>query len=170
MTPDVGLAAFDTGVKVIELLIFIINTSQRLRKLRAECDEVNNTTATILKEALEANKGVLKEQKTAIKLEKVLQELAKFVVECKESNIWHRAWEVTWKNRLPGLLKEVMTWIALVNIDTTVSDFALLINSALTFHQGIYSLRSVETHKQIRREPDSARNIHEEYLREATDP
>jgi hypothetical protein len=34
-----------------------------------------------------ANKDVLKGQKTTAKLEKVLQEVSKFVVECKESNV-----------------------------------------------------------------------------------
>ena len=86
MPAELDLAAFDTGVKCIELLIFIIRTVQGVKKLKAECDEVKSI-ASILLEVLEANKDVLKGQKTTIKLENVLQEVSKFVVECKESNV-----------------------------------------------------------------------------------
>ena|ERR1700722_1308403 len=86
MPAELDLAAFDTGVKCIELLIFIIRTVQGVKKLKAECDEVKSI-ASILLEVLEANKDVLKGQKTTAKLEKVLQEVSKFVVECKESNV-----------------------------------------------------------------------------------
>jgi hypothetical protein len=140
-----GLAAFGTSVKSIELLIFIIDTARKVRNLKAECEEVRNT-ASILKEVLEANKDVLKEQKTAMKLEKVLEEVSKFVVECKESNVLHRAWEVLWKHHLPGLLKEMMTWIALFTTETTVSDVVPLADILLTFFQDVYTLRPVDAH------------------------
>jgi hypothetical protein len=146
-TAELGLAAFDTGVKSIELLIFIIKTAQEVRKLKSECEEVGNT-ASILKEVLEANKDVLKEQKTSVKLEKVLVEVSKFVVECKESNLLHRAWEVMWKHRLPSLLKEMMMWIALLSVETTVSKFVFILGTMLMSFPGIHKVGLVETYNE----------------------
>jgi hypothetical protein len=146
-TPDLALAAFDTGVKSIELLIFVIKTAQEVRKLKSECEEVGNT-ASILKGVLEANQDVLKEQKTSVKLEKVLVEVSKFVVECKESNMLHRAWEVMWKHRLPGLLKEMMMWIALLSAETTVSKFIFIPGAMLMSFPDIHKVRLVETYNE----------------------
>jgi len=121
-TPELGLAAFDTGVKSIELLILIIKTAQQVRRLKAECTEVK-AIATILKAILEANEEVLKDEKTSTKFEALLLEVLKFTAECHRSSLLNRAWEVIWKHRLPALLKEMMTWIALLNTETTVSMF-----------------------------------------------
>jgi hypothetical protein len=114
-----GMGGFGTGVKIIELLIFIIKTTEQAHKLRDECDEVR-TAAAALKEGLEANKDVLNDEKAVAKLESVLEQVCKFVGECKNANILRRAWEITWEQRLPALLKQMMTWIAILNVGVSV--------------------------------------------------
>jgi hypothetical protein len=119
-TPDLALAAFSTGVTSIQLLIQIIRTTQQVRRLKAECEEVR-TISSILQELLGANEEVLKDEKTATQLNGVLLEVLKFTAECSGSNLVNRAWEVMWKHKLPGLLKDMMTWVVLLNTGTSVS-------------------------------------------------
>ncbi len=121
-----GMGGFGIGVKIIELLLFIIKTAEQAHKLRAKCDEVR-TVASALKEAFEANKDALNDQKAAEELECVLEQVCKFVGECKTANILRRAWEITWEQRLPALLKQMMTWIAILNVGVSVGDSGLLL-------------------------------------------
>lgn len=95
-------------------------------KLKSECQEVE-TIALVLKEVVENNQNVIKDQASFGGLQKVLEDVCKFVVECKQGNAIHRAWEVMWKQRLPSLLKEMMTWVIILNVGTTV-EFASLIS------------------------------------------
>jgi hypothetical protein len=119
-TPDLALAVFSTGVTSVQLLIQIIHTTQQVKRLKTECEEVR-TIASILHELLDANEEVLKDEKTATQLNGVLLEVLRFTAECSGSNLVNRAWEVIWKHKLPGLLKEMMTWVVLLNTGTAVS-------------------------------------------------
>jgi hypothetical protein len=123
MTAELGLAAYDTAVTSVELLIFIIKTAQQVKRLKAECGEVQ-AIATLLKEVIEKNEAALKGQKTATKLVSILQSVSQIVVGCTQSNT-HRVWEVMWKHRLPKLLKDMMTWVLLLTTETSVGECAL---------------------------------------------
>lgn len=119
-TAELGLAAFDTGVECIKIAVYIIRTAQNVRALKEECAETAKV-AKILKDVLDKNPDALKESATAAKLKTLLDKLARFVTDCQSSNIFHRTWEVMWQHQLPGLLKQLMTWVAYFTMQTTVS-------------------------------------------------
>ena len=126
MPADLGLAAYDAAVTCAQLLIFIIKTVQQVKRLKAECAEVQ-AIATLLKEVIDRNRAVLNQLQAAKKLEILLQNVSQFVVSCTQTNIVRRVWEVTWKHRLPTLLKGMMIWVTLLNTETSVSGCRSLI-------------------------------------------
>ncbi|CEL05121.1 hypothetical protein ASPCAL06241 [Aspergillus calidoustus] len=119
MSAELGLAAFDVAATSIHLLVFIIRSAQNVHQLPAECAQVKSI-AVVLKAGLDANQNVL-DQTLASKLNTVLQEVLRFVAECGQSNLGQRAWEVMWRRRLPKLLNEMMTWVAIVQAGATMS-------------------------------------------------
>lgn len=119
IAPEPGLAAFDTGVECIKIILYIIKTAEKVRALKRECAETAKA-AKILKEVLDKNEDALKDSATATKLKTILDKLSKFVTDCQSSSVFHRTWEVMWKNQLPSLLKQLMTWIAYFTMQTTV--------------------------------------------------
>lgn len=143
MSPELGLAAFEVGVKSVEMLVYIIKTTQEVKRLKSECDKVN-TTASILLEVLRRNNDVLKNQVTAKSLEDLLEKVSKFVTHCKASNIIQRAWEVMWKHQLPKLLQDMMTWVVLLTTETTVSLTRYASRKLCLPEPGSYTIRSLE--------------------------
>jgi hypothetical protein len=134
MSAELGLAAFDVAATSIHLLAFIIRSAQNVHQLPAECAQVKSI-AVILKAGLDANQNVL-DQTLASKLNSVLQEVLRFVAECGQSNLGQRAWEVMWRRRLPKLLNEMMTWVAIVQAGATVSAEIQLCSIDQLFHVG----------------------------------
>jgi hypothetical protein len=125
-----GLGAYGAAVTSAELLGFVIKTAGQVKRLKAECAEVQ-VIAVLLKGVIEKNKGILHDSQTAQKLESLLRSVAQFVVWCTQSNIIRRVWEVTWKHRLPALLKDMMLWVTLLSTETSVSVYSSLLNCAL---------------------------------------
>lgn len=120
--PELGLAAFQASSECISLLVLIIRTAVKARRLQAECAEVERT-ARILKSVLDSNSNSIAfmDPEIVTKLSEVLREILEFVNVCQSSNLFDRLLEVSWKNRLPRLLKELMTWIAYFTMQTTVA-------------------------------------------------
>jgi hypothetical protein len=110
---------FGAGVKAIELLIFIIKTTEEAHHLKNECAKINDT-ATSLKQCLEANPQGLEGVPASSKLIALLGDVSTFVAKCKQSNILKRAWEITWRQRVPAIIKEMMMWIAILNVEVSV--------------------------------------------------
>ena len=122
MTPDVTLAAFDTAVTSVKLLIWIIHTTAEVIRFKETCAKIKEL-ASILKGVLDKNESTLKVQKTFGDLNKLLEDMGKFVVRCtKELNIVQRAWEVMWRKRLPKMLAELHTRTLYLIMETTVRD------------------------------------------------
>jgi hypothetical protein len=118
-TVGVGLGGFGTGIRCIELLIFIIQTAQQAHRLKAECERVKLVAST-LKGAIDKNKAALEDQEAVTSLENSLEEVLIFVVKCKSQNILGRAWELKWRKRLPALINEMMMWIAIMDAGVSV--------------------------------------------------
>jgi hypothetical protein len=118
-TAGVGLGGFGTGIRCLELLIFIIKTAEQAHKLKAECERVK-IVATTLKGAIDKNKAALEDHEAASNLGKSLEEVLTFVVKCQGQNILGRAWELRWRKRLPALINEMMMWIAIVDAGVSV--------------------------------------------------
>lgn len=112
---------YGAGVATFQLLTYIIEKARDVKRLKKECDEIRRT-ATVLEEVLKSNENFLKDQETATQLNKILQDLQEFVAICREFNVINCAWEVVWKHRLPDLLKQMTTWIAILTTETTVGN------------------------------------------------
>lgn len=123
-TPELALAGFDTGLASIKLLRYIVQTAQKVKRLKTECEDIGKT-AQIMLDVLNDNFEALKDKQTAQRLNEVLERLAKVVTECQRGNVLAKAWEVMWRRRLPGLMKDMMTWIALLTMETTVSSHGM---------------------------------------------
>lgn len=119
VVPGLGLGGFGTGIKVIELLIFIIKTTEEAHHLKDECAMINDT-ATSLKQCLEANPQGLEGVPASSRLIVLLGDVSKFVAKCKQSNILKRAWEISWRQRVPDMIKQMMMWIAILNVEVSV--------------------------------------------------
>lgn len=119
---ELGLAAFQASSECIRLLVLIIRTAMKAKRLKAECAEAERT-ASILKSVLDSNSNsiALMDPEIVTKFSEVLREILEFVNVCQTSNLFDRLLEVSWKNRLPRLLKELMTWIAYFTMQTTVA-------------------------------------------------
>lgn len=126
---NAGLAfgGLGTGLKCIELLVWIVKTTQDAHQLKKECGKVREI-AQMLEKVLKGNMEVLKDVKTEGALMKILVEVATFVGDCKEKNIVRRAWEMIWTRRLPELLKEMMMWIGIFDTELSVGCIPPLIN------------------------------------------
>lgn len=131
--PSVGLGfgGFGTGVKCIELLLFIVKTTQEAHQLKDECIKVG-TAATTLKSVLDGNKAALKDAKTESLLERTLLEVADFAIACRNKNILRRSWEIIWIKRLPALLKEMEMWVTFLNTEVSVCTISTLKKRSLT--------------------------------------
>jgi hypothetical protein len=120
MTPEAGLAAFDSAVTSVKLLIWIIKTAQEVIRFKKTCHEIGEL-ATTLKGVLEKNEAALKLQKTFGDLNKLLEDIGKIVVRCTtELNLAQRAWEVMWRKRLPKMLGELQSRTLYLIMETTV--------------------------------------------------
>jgi hypothetical protein len=117
--PGLGMGGFGTGIKVIELLIFIIKTTEEAHHLKEECAMINDT-ATSLKQCLEADQQGLEGVPASSRLIVLLRDISTFVAKCKQSNVLKRAWEITWRQRVPAMMKEMMMWIAILNVEVSV--------------------------------------------------
>jgi hypothetical protein len=113
MDPATGMAVFATSKDSAELLILIINTVRKVRRLRTECEQLGSL-ADFLQHTLEDHENALKDVKTEQKLRSQLLEVAVFVVFCtKKCNLLERVWEVTWEKRMPrmiGYLKDLVLY------------------------------------------------------------
>ena len=120
MTPEVGLAAFNTAVTSVKLLIWIIKTAQEVIRFKETCRKIGELSAT-LKGVLDKNDATLKHQKTFRDLNKLLKDIGKFVRRCTtELNLAQRAWEVMWRKRLPKMVSELQSRILYLIMETTV--------------------------------------------------
>ena len=120
MTLEAGLAAFDSAVASVKLLIWIIKTAQEVIRFKKRCHKIGDLAIT-LKGVLEKNESTLKLQKTFGDLNKLLEDIGKFVVRCTtELNVAQRAWEVTWRKRLPKMLGELQSRTLYLIMETTV--------------------------------------------------
>jgi hypothetical protein len=117
--PGLVIAGVGIGVKCIELLASIIKTAEDAHHLKDECQKVQ-TAAELLKSVLERNKDVLDDMTAAPSLVQTLEKLLEFVTVCKEKNIFQRSWEIAWTKSLPGLLKDMLLWISLLNVEVSV--------------------------------------------------
>jgi hypothetical protein len=107
MVPEGGLAAFDTAVTSVKLLIWIIKTAKEVIRFKETCGKIGELSVT-LKGVLKKNDAALKHQKTFGDLNKLLEDIGKFVKRCTtELNLAQRAWEVMWRKRLPKMLSEL---------------------------------------------------------------
>jgi hypothetical protein len=119
VAPGLGLGGFGTGIKVIELIIFIIKTTEDAHHLKDECAKINDA-ATSLRHCLEANPQALEGVSASSRLIALLGDVSRFVTGCKQSNLLKRGWEVTWRQRVPAMVKEMMMWIAILNVEISV--------------------------------------------------
>lgn len=120
MTPDGGLAAFDTAVTSVKLLLWIIKTTQEVVRFKATCQKIGQL-ATTLMGVLEKNKATLENQRTSKDLNKLLQDLGKFLVRCTlDSNFIQLTWEVIWTKKLPKMLGELESRTLYLILETTV--------------------------------------------------
>ena len=104
MGPETGMAAFATAKDGAELLIFIVETVRKVRRLRGECEELGRLAA-FLQSILHDHEDALKKIKTEQKLQAQLVDIAVFVASCtKKASVLGRTWEVIWEKRLPRLL------------------------------------------------------------------
>jgi hypothetical protein len=123
MPVELGLAAFDASVTSAELLIWIIKTVQKVRHLKKKCREVGEI-AKIVQTVIEADKDVLESHKTRPGLDKILKEVAAFVLQCTTKfNIAQRAWEVLWVRRLPSLMNTMKDWTLNSIMENSVPGF-----------------------------------------------
>lgn len=120
---EIGLAAFDTAVTSVKLLVWIIQTVQQVVRFKKTCGKIGEL-ATTLKGVLEKNESTLKHQTTFGALNKLLEDIAKFVVRCTtELNIAQRVWEVIWRKRLPKMMGELQSSTLYLIMETTVSHY-----------------------------------------------
>jgi len=106
-----GLATFDASVTCIKLLIWIIKTSQEVKRFKNYCEAVHST-CTVLLSMLERNKQVLQQDVTATRLAALLKDISRFVHLCtNEYNIIQQAWEVMWRKKLAGMLSDLREWV-----------------------------------------------------------
>ncbi len=121
VTPELGLAALDSAVTSIKLLIWIVKTVKEVRRFKATCLEFGKM-ATILQDIIAKHQTILETQMTFFSLNKLLQEIQNFVVRCTTDwNFAQRAWEVMWRKRLPHMLSQMREWIVYLTFETTVS-------------------------------------------------
>jgi hypothetical protein len=78
---ELGLAAFDGAVTSAELLIWILKTVQKVRRLKKKCREIGEI-AGVLQTVLKANEDAIKDLKTKTQLEELLRDVATFVLYC----------------------------------------------------------------------------------------
>ena len=115
-----GLTYFTTGVRSVELLAQIIDKSQQVVRLRAECRQLGNAAAILLA-ILQDNEEVLKNQRSKSELDAVLKNVADFVKNCtKQYNLFQRAWEVWWIQQLPSLERDMMKWALFFTLESSV--------------------------------------------------
>lgn len=147
-SPELGLAAFQASSECIRLLVLIIRTAAKARRLKAECAEAERT-ASILKSVLNSNSNsiALMDPEIVTKLSEVLREILEFVNVCQSSNLFDRLLEVSWKNRLPRLLKELMTWIAYFTMQTTVALFPFIAATRRLIYTEYGSRGYTQSHK-----------------------
>lgn len=115
---DLALGAIQTGVGVAQIIAFIIKTSEQAHHLKEECRKIN-AAATTLQNCLANRKGI-EGIEAGSSLESLLTEVAGVVSKCKQSNFLKRAWEVAWRQKIPALVKEMMMWSAILNIEVSV--------------------------------------------------
>lgn len=96
--PELGLAAYQASSECIRLLVLIIHTAVKARRLKAECAEAERT-AQILKSVLDSNSNsiALVDPEIVTKLSEVLREISEFVNVRQPSNLFDRLVEVSWK-------------------------------------------------------------------------
>ena len=119
MTPDLGLAVYQSSATTGELLSLIIRIAREARRLKREC-EVVRSHAEVVKTVLDKNKQTLQNVEGEKKLREVVEHLLRFVIWCEDANFLQRVWEVTWKKRLPGMIQELTTWVLILSVGSTV--------------------------------------------------
>jgi hypothetical protein len=119
--PEIGLAAFDTAVTCVKLLVWIIQTTQKVIRFKKTCAKIGELAIT-LKGVLERNESTLGGQATFGTLNKLLEDIGKVVVRCTtELNLGQRVWEVIWRKRLPKMVGELQSSTLYLIMETTVS-------------------------------------------------
>ena len=120
MSAGIGLAAYDSAVTSLKLLIWIIKTAQDVIRFKKTCHSIGQLAAT-LEGVLRKNESTLKLQTTFGDLNRLLEDIGKFVVRCTtELNLAQRAWEVMWRKRLPKMLGELQSRTLYLIMETTV--------------------------------------------------
>ncbi|KAI1827711.1 kinase-like domain-containing protein [Xylaria intraflava] len=103
-----------------DILTAIITTVRDAKRLKTECAEIGVVAKTCL-QILEERQPITLESKVAQDFHNYLTKLLKLVAECKDSSILHRTWEITWRHRVAGLKQQFVTWLALLNAETTLA-------------------------------------------------
>jgi len=116
---ELGLAAFGASKDATEILTKIITTIRDAVRLKTECAEIEVVARTCL-QILQERQSTTFDSRVAQDFQNYLTEVLKFVVECKDSSVFHRPWEVAWHHRLPSLKQQFITWLAFLSAETTV--------------------------------------------------
>lgn len=125
MTPELGLAAFDSAIASVKLLIFIIKTTDEVVRFKKTCGEINRL-ARMLQKVLEDNESTLKTQHTFGDLNALLSKISTFVTRCTtDLSLVQRVWEVTWRKELPAMVGELQRRILYLIMETTVCYYGL---------------------------------------------
>ena len=126
--PGLGFGAFGAVVRSAELLAWIIKKTQEVRRLKEKCREIQQH-AEMLQAVLQDNEAVLKDLKMKMKLDKILREVATFVLHCiQDTNLVQRAWEVLWECRLPQLMDDLKNLIIYFTMESSVGVLRVSVN------------------------------------------